>query len=166
MKLLFDNTTEVTKEEIIKFNYFNLINNKFLMVILLYMPVIWLVSGVGMFIKQSDFRRLIVSILLSIAWLLLIFLPPYITGRRGYKTENYSNEYEFYEDKFIAKNKFTREDIFYVSVYRAYETRKYFYIYVNKKSALIVKKDNFKDSNAFSEFLSSKLNKRYKKRMF
>lgn len=167
MKILFKNNTEITKEKIIKFNYYNLYRNKFLMFILLYMPAIWIISGVGMFVKESDSRRLVTSFVLSIAWLALIFLPPYLSVKRKYKVEDYCNEYEFYEDKFVAKNKFASEEIFYVNLYKIYDTKKYLYFYINKKSALIVEKDKFKKGTdeSFSDFIREKVNKRYKKSM-
>lgn len=168
MKTLFKNTSEITKDGIIKFNYFNLWNNKFLMIILLYMPVVWTISGIGMFIKNSDSRRLIISLIISIAWLALIFLPPYLSVKMKYKTEDYDNTYEFFEDKLSAENKFAKEEIYYTSLYKVYETKRYFYFYINKKSALIVKKDNFdlEKIEVFTQFLKEKLNKRYKRSIF
>ena len=168
MKKRFENTTEITKDKIIRFNYFNLLNNKLLMILLLYMPVIWMVSGIGIFIKESDTRRLVIIILLTIVWLTLVFLPPYLSVKRRYKMKNYTNEYEFYEDKLIAKNEFTSEEIPYISLYKVYETKRYFYFYINKKNALIVEKDRFKNEacELFVGFIKTKLNKRYKKVRF
>lgn len=166
MNILFRNTTDITKREIITFNYFNLYTNKLLMVILLYMPVIWIISGVGMFISdQANIRRLIVSLVISIAWLLLIFLPPYISVKINYKNEDYVNEYSFYEGKLRAENKFLGEDISYSSLYKVYETKKYFYFYVNKKSALIMKKDKFDIGNEeeFANLIKEKIGKKFKK---
>lgn len=165
MKKQFENITEITKDKIIRFNYFNLLNNKLLLILLLYMPVIWMVSGIGMFIKESDTRRLVISILLTMVWLTLVFLPPYMSVKRKYKTKDYTNEYEFYEDKLVAKNKFASEEILYSSLYKVYETKRYFYFYINKKNALIVEKDNFKNKACvlFVKFIKTKLNKKYKK---
>ena len=168
MKKLFENTTEITKDKIIRFNYFNLFNNKLLMILLLYMPVIWMISGIGMFIKESDTRRLTISILLTIVWLTLVFLPPYLSVKRKYKIKDYTNEYEFYEDKLVAKNELTREEIPYVSLYKVYETKRYIYLYINKKNVLILEKDKFKNEacKLFIEFIKTKLNKRYKRVRF
>lgn len=168
MKKRFENITEITKNKIIRFNYFNLLNNKLLLIVLLYMPVIWLVSGIGIFIKESDTRRLVISILLTIVWLALVFLPPYLSVKRKYKIKDYTNEYEFYEDKLVAKNEFTSEEIPYSSLYKVYETKRYFYFYINKKNALIVEKGKFKNEacGLFVDFIKTKLNKRYKKIYF
>ena len=105
MKKRFENTTEITKDKIIRFNYFNLLNNKLLMILLLYMPVIWMVSGIGIFIKESDTRRLVISILLTIVWLTLVFLPPYLSVKRRYKMKNYTNKYETMEVLNVRTNR-------------------------------------------------------------
>ena len=168
MKKRFESTTEITKDKIIRFNYFNLLNNKLLLILLLYMPVIWMVSGIGIFFKELDTRRLLISILLTMVWLALVFLPPYLSVKMKYKMKNYTNEYEFYEDKLVAKNEFTSEEILYSSLYKVYETNRYLYFYINKKNVLIVEKDRFKNekSDLFAEFIKTKLNKKYKKVWF
>ena len=129
------------------------------------MPAIWMISGIGIFIKEGNVQRLITSLILSIIWMALIFLPPYLSVKRKYKIEDYCNEYEFYEDRMIAKNKFSKEDIFYSALYKVYETKGYFYFYVNKKSVLIIKKDNAKGNIKFSAFIKEKVNKKYRKSM-
>lgn len=168
MKILFKNSSEITKKEILRFNYFNLFRNRLLLVVLFYMPVVWTVSGIGMFITESNTRRLIISLIFSVLWLALIFLPPYLAVKMKYKVSDYINEYEFYENTFKASNKFNEEEINYLSMYKVYETKTNFYFYINRKDALIIDKNKFEvgDNKDFSDFLKARLNKRYKKVIF
>ncbi|SFU51238.1 YcxB-like protein [Clostridium sp. DSM 8431] len=168
MKILFKNNSEITKKEIMRFNYFNLFRNKLLIIILLYMPVVWTASGIGMFFKNSDGKRLIISLIFSSVWLALIFLPPYMTVKMKYKVEDYVNEYEFYEDTFKASNKFNMEEINYLSIYKVYETKSNYYFYLDKKNVLVLDKNKFEFGyhENFSLFIKEKLNKRYKKVIF
>lgn len=78
------------------------------------------------------------------------------------------NVYTFYEDKFTVENKvkgkLKEKDVFYTSIYRAAENKRFIYLYVNTSIAFIIEKANIEEGSAeeLREILRSALGKRCK----
>ncbi len=73
--------------------------------------------------------------------------------------------FTFYENYFLVGTHNESIKTSYKLLYKAYQTNKYIYLYLNKKHAYILNKDCFEigTNDEFISFLSNKLNNRFKK---
>ena len=82
--------------------------------------------------------------------------------RRIQRNKNYV--YDFY--RYYMKVRIGREGqtIYYFKLHKVYETKDYFYLYLNKDYSLIVSKDGFTIGNSrkFSKFIKKKCIFKYK----
>lgn len=165
MKPLFKNITKYNSknyDQFIKFHgeKFNFSYNMYTIVM-----AVLLIYCVILNIIQKN----IPFILLFLAMLILIFLfRMYFPMKRYQKTKNqYSKNKEtsifftFYKFYFsVGKKTFP-----YSRLYRVFETKDYFYLYIDDENALLVSKNGFKMGTAkeFSEFIQKKCFLKYKK---
>lgn len=79
---------------------------------------------------------------------------------------NLKNEYYFQDDKIIIVNKYGETERVYEYLDSIYEDKKCYYIFTNKKSSYILKKDSFitGEENDFNLFIKEKMGRNYKKR--
>ena len=72
--------------------------------------------------------------------------------------------FKFYDKIFTVNNLKQIEEIKYAKIYKTFETKNYFYLYINKTNAFILGKSGFKnkDINEFRDFLKIKLKRKYK----
>lgn len=56
---------------------------------------------------------------------------------------NNVNRYLFYQDGFVNTDNFSRSDIYYGQLVKAYETDNYFYLYVEEHRAYVINKRGF-----------------------
>ena len=72
--------------------------------------------------------------------------------------------FKFYDKIFTVNNLKQIEEIKYAKIYKTFETKNYFYLYINKTNAFILEKSGFinKDINEFRDFLKIKLKRKYK----
>ena len=165
MKPLFKNITKYNAknyEQFIKFHgeKFNFSYNLYTVVM-----SILLIYCIILNIKQKN----IPLILLFIALLVLIFLwRMYFPMKRYQKTKKkYSKNREtsisfvFYNFYFSVEQK----TFPYSRLYKVFETKDYFYLYIDNENAVLVSKSGFKMGTAeeFSEFIKKKCFFKYKK---
>lgn len=108
-------------------------------------------------------------ILLFLALLILLFLiRMYFPMKRYQKTKKkYSKNKEttisfvFYKYFFS----FGKKNVPYLKLYKVYETKDYFYLYLDEENAVLVSKSGFKIGNVeeFSEFIKKKCFFKYRK---
>jgi len=105
-------------------------------------------------------------IVAAVCTLVIYIISTFITVSKSTKTfKEITNEFSFNDDelKVVGSTDGTTEkfDIKYHQLYRVKETKEYFYLFVNKYSALIVKKndDSFSQGDALKlkKFLELKL---------
>lgn len=163
MKPLFKNETKYTQKNYELFLDFH--NKKYsfsqsayiiIMVILLIYCIIFNVIQ-----KNISFVLLFFALLL-----LLFFLKIYLPIKRYKKTQkqikkNSTFTFNFYNLYFTVNN----NTFYYFKLYRVFETKDYFYLYVNEDNAALISKDGFKIGNAedFSKFIKKKCFFKYHK---
>ncbi|MCI9039703.1 MAG: YcxB family protein [Clostridia bacterium] len=72
---------------------------------------------------------------------------------------NLVNTYSFYENYFVIKNTMGSDKIFYHKLYRVFETKNYFYLYLDKTNILVLDKSGFLlgATQGFKEFIKHKM---------
>lgn len=165
MKPLFKNITKYNSknyEQFIKFHgeKFNFSYNMYTIVM-----AILLIYCIILNIINKD----ILLILLFIALLILIFLfrmylpmKRYQKNKKQYsKNKETTIQFTFYKFYFsVGKSTFS-----YSRLYKVFETKDYFYLYIDDENAVLVSKSGFKMGTAeeFSEFIKKKCFFKYKK---
>ena len=89
------------------------------------------------------------------------------TIEKNYKEfEKNSNEYEFYEENFFVINKKGKTEAKYEDLIRVEETKEFFYLYVTKVLAYIIKKSGIQEgsSEELSLILKNAVKEKYKRR--
>ena len=91
-----------------------------------------------------------------------IFNPIYLykkeVKKKAITKEKLFNFY-FYDKYFKVRDNLNSDKIPYFSLYKVYETRKYFYLYLTKKYSFIIEKEAFTlgTSEEFSNFIKNKM---------
>jgi len=72
--------------------------------------------------------------------------------------------FKFYEKNLTINTDEGIEKFKYINIWKAFETNKYFYLYIDKTHAFILDKKGFinYNNNKFRKFLKSKLNRKFK----
>ena len=75
------------------------------------------------------------------------------------------NYYFFYEKYFKIKNKLGTSKLKYYKLYKVYETKEYFYLYIAKDYAFILDKNGFEigSTKQFSQFMKHKMRFKFSK---
>lgn len=165
MKPLFKNTTKYTKQSYEQFISFH--NKKFNFSYMIYTLVmsVLLIYCIIFNITQKNFLYML--LFLAILFIFLI-IRLYLPIRRYKKTQkNYAKNKEmnfkfaFYPYYFTIGKK----PIYYFKLYKVFETKNCFYLYVNEDNAAILNKNGFEIGTAdeFSKFIKKKCLFRYSK---
>lgn len=165
MKPLFKNITKYNSknyEQFIKFHgeKFNFSYNMYTAVM-----SILLIYCIILNIMQKN----IPFVLLFLALLILIFLfRMYLPMKRYQKTQKqYSKNKETSISFIFYKFYFTvgKKTFPYMRLYKVFETKDYFYLYIDDENAVLISKNGFKMGTAeeFSEFIKKKCFFKYKK---
>lgn len=165
MKPLFKNVTKYNSknyEQFIKFHgeKFNFSYNMYTAVM-----SILLIYCIILNIMQKN----IPFVLLFLALLILIFLfRMYLPMKRYQKTKKqYSKNKETSISFIFYKFYFTvgKKTFPYMRLYKVFETKDYFYLYIDDENAVLISKNGFKMGTAeeFSEFIKKKCFFKYKK---
>lgn len=165
MKPLFKNITKYNSknyEQFIKFHgeKFNFSYNMYTAVM-----SILLIYCIILNIMQKN----IPFVLLFLALLILIFLfRMYLPMKRYQKTKKqYSKNKETSISFIFYKFYFTvgKKTFPYMRLYKVFETKDYFYLYIDDENAVLISKNGFKMGTAeeFSEFIKKKCFFKYKK---
>lgn len=165
MKPLFKNVTKYNSknyEQFIKFHgeKFNFSYNMYTAVM-----SILLIYCIILNIMQKN----IPFVLLFLALLILIFLfRMYLPMKRYQKTQKqYSKNKETSISFIFYKFYFTvgKKTFPYMRLYKVFETKDYFYLYIDDENAVLISKNGFKMGTAeeFSEFIKKKCFFKYKK---
>lgn len=168
MDLLFRNTTQYTKQLYLSFLDFHKLKfgakyqlyNIFIIIIL-----------ISFIIMQLSYKLFVPAITL------LVILVCFILYRYTFSSSKISKElkskkisegrditFNFYDHHFEVSNESNISKLNYRHIYRIFETDKFFYIYIDKNYALILRKDGFSIGNSieFSDFLKRKCFTKFK----
>ena len=158
-------TTTLTLDSCIKFNNFHLFKG-FNGVIVIFTPVIFLIISLLNYI-DNDIIGAIVFIIIALLMIPLIMLLTLIIVKKNFKSNKFLASitdvfFGFSNEGItqIAKN--CTSDFKWDQIYRVYETKNNFYLYVSKMQAQIILKSDFEKDGVekAKEFMNSKLTKK------
>lgn len=165
MKPLFTNTTKYNKNNYEQFLEFH--NKKFGFSYNFYtitMTILLLICIVFNIVEKNILFILMFLCILVIFLLYRLYFP----FKRHEKTEKQYEKnqetqctYSFYKWYFTLNN----QTIYYFKLYKIFETKDYFYLYINDEHAALISKKGFKVGNAeaFSKFIKKKCLFKYSK---
>lgn len=165
MKPLFTNTTKYNKNNYEQFLEFH--NKKFSFSYNFYTitMTILLMICIVLNIAEKNILFILMFLCILVAFLLYRLYFPF---KRHEKTEKQYEEnketqckYSFYKWYFTLNN----QTFYYFKLYKIFETKDYFYLYINDEHASLVNKKGFELGNAedFSKFIKKKCLFKYSK---
>ena len=169
LKILFKNRTKYTKEIYRKFVEFH--NNKYNFQYTLF-NIIIIALILFCIVLQISYKYYGVAILTCIVFtcfcLYRYFHPiSVVTKELKGKTiqEEKSFTFKFYEKYFKVYDNLASNTVKYYKLRRAFETKNFFYLYLDKTHAFIINKENFSigKPSDFSRFIGKKCFPRFKK---
>ena len=163
MEILFKNKTKYTKEIYQKYLEFH--QNKFGLKYKFITILVFLLLSFCFIInlKYSNYNTAFVFIIALISFFIYIFFAPTKKIQKELKTEKFEKEKEFtftfYNNFFVISDKKNSEKIKYWKLYKIYETKEFFYLYINKSHALLLDKSSFSKGNIseFFKFIRKKI---------
>lgn len=158
MKPLFKNITKYNKNNYNQFLEFH--NNKFSFSYNFYTITMTILIIFCIILNIIEKNILFIFLFLAILVIFLLCRLYFPLKRcqktqKKYKDNNITNcTYSFYKWYFTLNN----QTIYYAKLYKVFETKDYFYLYVNDESAALVSKKGFKLGTAedFSNFIKKK----------
>lgn len=164
MNPLFKNTTKYTEKSYQQFvnfhgNKFNLSYNTYTIIMLLLIIYCIIYS-----ISQKTFLLTSLFVVMLAGYIILrIYIPIKNYTKTKDKYENKSSYFTFNFYKFFFEIDKTR--IYYFKLYKVFETKDYFYLYIDEDTAFLVSKSGFKIGTPkdFSEFIKKKCMFKYSK---
>lgn len=167
-KLLFKNTTQYSKKVYDEFTRFH--NNKNLLSYELFtlFILVLLVYCIFATIRGKIFLLSILFVIVLIIFITYRLFSPVILYKKevAKKANTKANTYTFYfyDKYFKIRNNLDFDKIPYFSLYKVFETKKYYYLYLTKKYSFIVDKENFTlgTSDEFTIFIKNKKKLKYK----
>ena len=169
LKILFKNETKYTKEIYKKFVDFhsNKYNTKYNMYTII---IVFLI--LFCIVLQVSYRYYLIAFLTCIIFAIFClyrFLHPLSIVKKELEGEIIQKEksftFKFYDKYFIISEKKDLNIVKYYKLKKAFETKDFFYLYLDKSHAFLLNKKNFIIGNPedFSRFLKKKCFLRFKK---
>ena len=167
-KMLFKNRTKYSKKNYNKFVQFH--NGKFGLIYDIY-TIIVLILLVYCFIATIKRKVILLAIIFFVAiciFTIYRIFQPLFSYKKQTKSKVISKENEiilyFYEKNFKVRENARCARIRYWQLHKVYETDNFFYLYLTKKSAILVDKLGFTlgDTEQFSDFIKKKMKLKYK----
>lgn len=164
MNPLFKNTTKYTEKSYQQFvnfhsNKFNLSYNSYTIIM-----IILIIYCIFYSIVQKTFLLSLLFIAMLIGYIIIrIYIPIRNYTKTKDKYENKSSYFTFNFYKLFFEIDKTR--IYYFKLHKVFETKDYFYLYIDDDTAFLVSKSGFKigTSSDFSEFIKKKCMFKYNK---
>lgn len=164
MNPLFKNTTKYTEKSYQQFvnfhgNKFNLSYNSYTIIM-----IILIIYCIFYSISQKTFLLSLLFIAMLIGYIIIrIYIPIKNYTKTKDKYENKSSYFTFNFYKFFFEIDKTR--IYYFKLHKVFETKDYFYLYIDDDTAFLVSKSGFKIGTPtdFSEFIKKKCMFKYSK---
>lgn len=169
LKVLFKNKTKYTKETYKQFVEFH--SNKYHFSYTLFTAVIIFLI-LFCLILQISYKYYSLALITCIAFtcfcLYRYFHPiSVVTKELKGKTlqEEKSFTFKFYEKYFKIQDKLQTDTVKYYQIHKVFETKNFFYLYIDRTHAFIINRENFSIGTPadFSEFLKKKCIFRFKK---
>lgn len=141
--------TTYTEEEYLKFNQFHVFKRNIIGVIFFAIcATIIILSATVMLFVQSYLQACFFYVFIIVMGLLYIYSPK-IAVKRILKTDKVLKdsvqEYTFFSTYLTLKNQNSETKLEYEKLFRIYETKTNFYLYINKFQAFLVSKKEMKE---------------------
>ena len=158
LKILFKNTTKYNKKIYKEFLEFH--SEKFDLKYFLSTGIIAfiLLFCIVLQIKYQHYVLASLFIIIIISFLAWRFLHPVSEVKKSYNSTPIQKEqelnYTFYEKTFKIREKVNTETINYRDLYKIFETKSFFYLYIDKTHSFLVDKNGFYkgSSDDFADF--------------
>lgn len=156
MKIIFKNKTKYTKQayaEFLQFHQSKYGNKyKFTTIVTILLLCFCIITN----LQYSNYDTAFLLVIVLIIFCFYQFFHPIKEIKKELKTEKFEKEkeftYKFYEKYFVVSEGISSERIKYWKLHRVFETEEFFYLYINKDHAFLLKKATFSKGNV-SEFL-------------
>ncbi|MBE5756700.1 MAG: YcxB family protein [Clostridiales bacterium] len=127
-----------------------------LIVVGFFFSILWILAGLFIVVLLFKFLGLRGAVKKNI----------YVINKNYKEFSKVSNDYEFTEENFLVINKKGKIEVNYSEVYGVEETEKFFYIYMGKAIAYIIKKKGITEGNGeeLSMLLKKAVGEKYKRR--
>ena len=169
MKILFKNKTKYTKEIYKEFVEFHnkkyhlqyVAFNIFIIALLLFFVICQ--------IRYKYYVLAIISCMVFTAFCLYRFFHPISVVKKELNGKTIKEEksftFKFYDKYFKVESGIELNLVKYYKLRRCFETKDFFYLYIDKTHAFLINKENFSigNSNDFSNFIRKKCFLRFKK---
>ena len=169
LKVLFKNRTKYTKgiyKEFLEFHTKRYHLQATLFNVIVIALILFLI------VLQIAYRYYSIAILTAIVFTcfcLYRYFHPILVVKKELKGETISQEksftFKFYEKYFRIQDKLQIDTVKYYQIRKIFETKSFFYLYIDRTHAFIINKENFLIGKPadFSEFLKKKCIFRFKK---
>lgn len=143
------------------FQLFALLKNNIVII-----AAIFIVLGSAANLRYGNITSAVSAILMLAVWCGLMILFIHNAAKRHMESplaRNNTDQYLFYQDFFVNNESYTQSIIRYDMLIEAYETKKYFYLYIEPNKAHIVEKAHFiyNTPEEMRNFLRIKLGNRF-----
>ena len=162
LKILFENTTQYTKSVYDEFLSFH--NKKYHFSYTFYTVVVvaFLLLCLILQVKNKHYSLVFLFCISITIFILWRFFRPITDVCTEYKSEKIQKEknftFKFYHNFFTVEDEKEFSTIKYLKLYRVFETKNFFYLYIDKKHSFLIDKSKFKKENSdeFSHFIKKK----------
>lgn len=169
MKTILKVKTKMTKKDYENFHYLVAFRKNPLKTFFIFFFTL-AASILGNLDNLTNIQAILKSwLIFSLVILISIIIKIKFKVNQVYQAGNTSlNEYtniEFMEDRLRVystdKNNF--DEVLYKNIFKIYESKKYFLVYLNKSYASVIRKEDLRDIDKFKDFLLEKFPNNYKK---
>ena len=162
VKILFKNVTKYSKEIYDEFLAFH--QSKYNLQYFLYTLFVFLcfLFCIVLQVIYRNFTLVILFFVFLICFMLYRYFNPQKKISKEYESEKIKEEkmhtFIFYEKFFTISDGNSSSKVKYYKLYRVFETKKFFYLYLNKSNAFLIDKSKFirNKEEQFSNFISKK----------
>lgn len=169
LKVLFKNKTKYTKEIYKKFLEFHTKRYNLQATVFNVIVIALILFLIVLQIAYRYYSIAILSTIIFTGFCLYRYFHPILVVKKELKGETISQEksftFKFYEKYFKVSDNINVNKVKYLNLRRGFETKDFFYLYLDKTHAFIINKKNFSIGKSidFSEFIKKKCFLRYKK---
>lgn len=153
MNILFKNKTKYTKQIYKKYLQFHQNKFKHKYIFTTIVIILLLLFCIVTNLKYQNYPTSFVLIVSLTAFLFYKFFYPIKKVQKELKTEKFEKEkiftFKFYEKFFTISDNKKFEKIKYWKLYRVYESKDFFYLYIDKEHAFLLDKSTFIKGNPY-----------------
>lgn len=169
LEILFKNTTKYTKETYKQFVEFHSKKYNFQYTLFNVIIIALILFCIVLQVSYKYYEIAILTCIVFTCFCLYRYFHPISVVSKELKGKTIAEEksftFKFYEKYFKVFDKLDSNTVKYYKLRRAFETKDFFYLYIDKTHAFIINKENFSIGKPtdFSEFIKKKCFLRYKK---